>query len=180
MIKGCNSFMVKISVIAEMLNISKPTVYRKIEKLKLQKNVKVINGVRYIDSKGLEILKQKTNNEIIISPDEKKSLSDKENVIHEKESLTVNMEIEHLKRELKAKDEHIATLKNETILLHETLKHEQETLRNEQEAGKDLRKLIENSQVLLRQQQDKIFLLESPQDTPIKEKKSIWDIFKRN
>lgn len=169
--------MEKISVIAELLNVSKATIYRKIESLKLQHNVKVVNGVKYIDKKGLQILKQNKNNIDIVPPCENNPFSDKEIIVHDKDMLMLKNETEHLKRELQAKEEHISTLKGETLLLHETLKHEQETLRNEQEAGKDLRKLIENSQVLLKQQQDKILFLENP---TVKEKKSIWNIFKRD
>ena len=157
--------MYTVSDVAKMLNVSRVTIYRNIETTELQQHVTTKNKVKYIDNKGIDLLKEKLGCNIMQKENSNIGVTDQLHQLH-----MLQVETEHLKRELESKDKHIDTLTNETTMLHGMLQHEQE-------AGKDLRKLIENSQVLLRQQQDKIFLLES---LPVKEKRSIWDIFKRN
>lgn len=159
--------MYTVSDVAKMLNVSRVTIYRNIETTELQKHVTIKNKVKYIDDKGIDLLREKLGCNIMQQENSNIEVTEPLHDLHLLQVL--QLETEHLKCELEAKDKHIDTLTNETAML-------QGMLQNEQEAGKDLRKLIENSQVLLKQQQDKILFLESP---PIKEKRSFWDIFKR-
>jgi predicted RNase H-like nuclease (RuvC/YqgF family) len=148
--------MYSVSEVAKKLNVSRVTIYRNIETLDLQQYVTTKNSIKYIDIRGFECLKEKLgcNNE-----QECNSNNETTDLLHKLQMLQV--ETGHLKHELESKDKHIDTLMNETEML-------QRMLHNEQEASKDLRRLIENSQVLLKQQQDKIFLLESPKPTKLR------------
>ena len=162
--------MYTVSEVAKMLSVSRVTIYRNIETTELQQHVTTKNKVKYIDDKGFDLLKEKLGCNIMQQENSNIGVTEPSHDLHLLQML--QLEAEHLKRELEAKDKHIDTLTNETAMLQGMLQHEQE-------AGKDLRKLIENSQVLLRQQQDKIFLLESPPAPQDNSKKSIWSIFKR-
>lgn len=157
--------MFSVSEVAKKLNVARVTIYRNIETPELQQYVTVKNNVKYIDSTGLDLLKEKLG---CNTKQECNSNNETTDLLHQLQLLQA--ETEHLKRELESKDKHIDTLTGETQMLHDMLQHERES-------GKDLRRLIENSQVLLKQQQDKILLLENPEP---KEKRAIWNIFKRN
>ena len=158
--------MKRVLEVAEMLGVSKVTIYRKIETEKLQQYVTEHNKVRYIDDKGIELLRQKLCLPIEVTLEPENSNIETESTLHE--TAMLQLETEHLKRELEHKDMYINTLKAETEMLHQLLQHEKDT-------NKDLIRLIENSQVLLKQQQDKIFLLE--QSDPAPDKKSFWERF---
>jgi hypothetical protein len=157
--------MYTVSDVAKMLDVSRVTIYRKIETAELQQHVTIKNKVKYIDNKGIDLLKEKLGCNVVQQENSNIGVTDQ---LHELQML--QLETEHLKRELEAKDKHIETLTNETVMLQGMLQHEQES-------GKDLRKLIENSQILLKQSQDKIFFLESAEkqkDTP----KPWWRVWK--
>ncbi|EKD99357.1 MAG: hypothetical protein ACD_22C00284G0007 [uncultured bacterium] len=159
--------MYSVSEVAKMLNVSRVTIYRNIETEELQRYVTVKNKVKYIDLTGIDLLKEKLG---CNTKQECNSNIETTDVLHQLHKLQMlQTETEHLKRELESKERHIDTLTNETTMLHSMLQHEQE-------AGKDLRKLIENSQVLQKQQQEKILMLE---DSHTKEKSSFWDRFRR-
>lgn len=141
-----------VSEAAKKLNVSRVTIYRNIETPELQRYVTVKSNVKYIDNTWFEVLAEKLG---CNTKQECSSNIEISELFHKLHMLQV--ETEYLKRELENKDRHIDTLTNETRMLQDILHHEKE-------AGKDLRRIIENSQVLLRQQQDRILLLEEPKD----------------
>lgn len=132
-----------VSEAAKILSVARVTIYRNIVTPELQAHILEENNVKYIDDVGFEILRAKFNTTNTCN-------SEMENLLHEVTLL--QHETNHLKRELVSKQEHITTLKGDTEKL--------------QDANRDLIRLLENSQVLLKQEQDKVLLLEEKNRQP--------------
>jgi predicted transcriptional regulator YheO len=150
-----------MSEIAKMLCVSRQTVYNKIDKLNLQQHIQESDKGKILSEEGLNILKKALG--FTVS--------------------TVNIQSKPV-NDSKYMDSYIDTLKSEIEHLRAVIieKDRQSTEKDKQLCEKDkqiesLTRLIENGQILQRQQQDKILLLE---DSQTKQKSSFWDIFKRN
>lgn len=136
-----------ISEVAKLLGVSRQTIYNKIDKGNLQRFTKDTDKGKVISAEGIDVLKG-----ILFPANE-----------------TVNGQ-SNFANDSKYVDTLIDSLKSENTHL--------KTMNFEQSKQIDnLTRLLENSQVLQKQQQDKIFLLEDSQG---KEKSSFWDRFKRN
>jgi hypothetical protein len=152
-----------ISEVSKRLKVSKVTIYKKIAKVnELRNHVKQLKEGKCITTEGIEILKQ---------------------------SLSVNQYVKPSQQELKPEEGNQETATELIVYkrLTETLEKQVNELKEDKEnlygqlGIKDkqiesLARLNENAQVLLKQQQDKILLIENP---PIKGKLSFWDRFKR-
>jgi len=169
--------MKRIVEVAKLLGVTKVTIYRNIETVDLQQHVTIVDNVKYIDDKGIDILRQKLCNKVTVTNVIESNNIDTIKLLHDTEML--QQEIEHLKRELSSRDSHIETLKNDTEML-------QQILNQEREAGRDLRKLLEHNQVLMLDWKQKLFSLEqTTQEKNISLEKSTsllrkLNIFRRN
>jgi hypothetical protein len=164
----------KISEIVDMIGVSKATVYNKIGSLKdiLRNHINVRKGIKYIDSEGFSIIQDSIGFSKVQYTDLKEEFKIEQETINN--SIFSN-KIETLENNSKL----IESLETQLEYLKSVIAEKDRQLETRDSQISGMTKLVENSQVLLRQQQDKIFLLESPQDKPVKEKKSIWDIFRK-
>lgn len=154
------------------------TVYKKIDSIKdFGKYIKFKEGKKYITESGIEILRKsikKLQNDINIDVVVAEDIKDIQDNIQEKfkddtkEDVKV-VEDRQYSQYTDLQKEFTENLKQQILDLKGELLEKNDNI-------KSLTRLLENSQVLQKQQQDKIFLLESPQDN----KKSMWSIFKRN
>jgi hypothetical protein len=164
----------KISEIVDMIGVSKATVYNKIGSLKdiLRNHINVRKGIKYIDSEGFSIIQDSIGFSKVQYTDLKEEFKiEQENI----NNSIVSNKIETLENNSKL----IESLETQLEYLKSVIAEKDRQLETRDSQISGMTKLVENSQVLLRQQQDKIFLLESPQDKPVKEKKSIWYIFRK-
>ncbi len=139
-----------INDISILLNISKMTVYRKLNNKELKSHIVIKKGVKYFDDEGLRLLTQKLNKKTNNKSEEVKTdVNDnlpKKEVAADKDNYTISLksEIDFLRSEIKEKNLQIINLNNRL------------------ETEQDLHK---NSQILLKTQQDKpkeeILLLEN-------------------
>ena len=136
--------MYSFSEVAKLLKVSRQTVYNKIDKCGLQSFTSDTDKGKVINEEGFHKLKD------ILFP-----VND---AIHG-QSNSVN--------DSKYIDTLIDSLKNENTHIKGILSEQSKQIDN-------LTRLLENSQVLQKQQQDKILLLEEPREV-----KPFWNIFKR-
>jgi len=219
--------MLTVSELARDLNVSVQTIYKKINKSmkkELSEHIKDIDGQKFIDDEGIEIIKigfkpVKTGSEPVLNQFKSDDIISAQNLgnsvlngfkpnptgseltalTNENNSLKEQIEI------LKASNTAIETVLNqfktvqneEILFLREQNKYLQAELKSEREHSRDIaEKLVEltrNSQVLLKQEQEKnTFLLsENATETeqarssePIEQNKSIkkrlsWQFWKK-
>jgi Leucine-rich repeat (LRR) protein len=165
----------KISEIVDSIGVSKATVYNKLSSLKdiLRNHVKVRKGVRYVDYEGFQIIK----NSIGFSKEQYTDFTTPltENLIPEVENID-NIDDSSKLESLEINDKYLESLEKQIEYLKSIITEKDKQLETRDLQINDMTKLVENSQVLLKQQQEKILFLESP---PVKEKRSFWGMFKR-
>lgn len=149
--KGVENAVLKVVEVAELLGVSRGTIYKKIKKLspKLDNHVFKQHNTTYIDNTGIDILK----NNISVQDDTKVYTREHETI----EKSVVSSETDRLKDEL------IEDLKRQVKRLEEEV-----DLKNQQ---------FSNFQVLLKQEQDRSLLLEHQLDEKAETEmhKSIWE-----
>lgn len=169
--------MYTMSEAAKKIGVSRQSVYSKIDKENLGQYVKDSEKGKVITDKGFSILKGLFSEYIDSKPKIVNSQKDSKSMDNLENEVDSNSNEPVLDKENKNADTLQDTL---TVDYINSLKSEIESLKSiisdQSQQTVSLTRLLENSQVLQKQQQDKIFLLESPQDS----KKSIWSIFKRN
>lgn len=133
-----------ITEAAKQLQVSRVTVYKKIESIKdLKSHVKIKNNIKYIDDTGLDIIKlsMANNSDSKVDTEEEideavkqsnETYSEQFTDLQDKYINSLQSQIEYLKNELEVKNKLIS----------------------------DQARMIENSQVLLRDNQQKILMLE--------------------
>jgi hypothetical protein len=141
----------KISEITEIIGASKATIYNKIQCFQdiLRKHIKVRKGVKYIDSIGMEIIK----NSIGLS---KGKFENEEEASNRTNIAGLFEKLEDNKKYIDNLEGQIEFLKSDNIFLKEYLVKEIEA-KNKQLEAKD--QLLQNFQVLLREQKN---ILEAP------------------
>lgn len=140
--------MFKVSEVAEKLGVSKVSVYNRVNQNKemFKPHLKKVKSVTYIDNKGFEMLKKlfSKDNSFTTLQDEVKTL------YNEPETQDFSMYIEFKQ----VYEERINDLKEQV----EELKKDKENMINQ--IGQ-LTELNRNAQILIKQNQDKVLLLES-------------------
>lgn len=166
-----------VTEISEMLGYSKVTIYNRINSLKkeLKPYIKHKKNIIHIDDKGLLILKEDLG---LI--DVKSTLNDDDTLNNENIDSNSNLEdfkdisflIKTINETVKTGQEnYINSLLNQIEILKSELDKKDDQLNN-------TLRLLENSQVLIKQDKEKILMLESKEQ---KEKRGIFsNIFKRN
>lgn len=145
----------KVVDVAKMLDVSKVTIYEKMKLLKkeLKPYIKLKGNVKYIDTQGIEIIRRSLKDYQEEENNQENFTKSKLNTEHDIEGSIENAYIQHLKTEieyyrnqLKAKDEQINT-------------HME---------------LIQNFQVLIKQEQTKYLLLEEKYKEQQEAPKGFW------
>lgn len=166
-----------VAELSDMLGFSKVTIYNKINSLKtdLKPCIKHKKGITYIDDKGVLIIKRDLGlieYESTLNSKDKFKVDDSVNNEDLKQFKELNILVKTLKEEVKTgQDEHTKSLLNQIELLKSELNKKDDQINN-------TLRLLENSQILLRENKEKIVMLESKE----KEKKnfSFKDLFSRN
>lgn len=161
----------KISEIVDIIGVSKATIYNKLSSLQdlLRNHINIRKGIKYIDYEGFEIIK----NAIGLSKERYTDL--KENSLTELESIDngkVSSELETLEKNNK----YLESLEIQIEYLKSVITEKDKQLETKDIQISEITKLVENGQVLQKQQHDKILLLE---DSHAKQKRSFWNMFKR-
>lgn len=152
MIKGDTLQMYTITEISKMIGVSRQAIYKKIDREELQPYLKDSEKGKVITEKGLTILKGFFSDYL-----DSKQVTDNERQKSSKH--TDNLQTDYI-QSLKSEIDHLKSI----------------TTDQSQQIG-NLTQLLQNSQILLKQQQDKILLLENPIET---KRRSIWSLFKHN
>jgi predicted DNA-binding protein YlxM (UPF0122 family) len=155
--------MYSISEISKMIGVSRQSIYKKIDKEGLQEYLIDGEKGKVVTDEGLDVLKGLFSEYLDSKPDT-------DNLQEKNSSTTDNLQADY-----------IDSLKSDIEYLKGVISDERESLRDiisdQSQQITSLTRLLENSQVLLKQQQEKILFLESP---PVKEKASFWSsIFNR-
>lgn len=163
--------MKTIKQIADEIGVSKQAVQKRISReplcTSIQEYISTCEGVKYIDETGENLIKsafaktQPTTSDIDVPvdiPDNQQPNvhSDVHTDVHSEILKTLQENLLILQEQLKVKDKQIDDLENNNRELHEEMKVEREHSR--QQADK-LAELTRNSQILLKQEQDKNALL---------------------
>lgn len=143
--------------VSKKLNISKVTVYKKINSVKgLTEFITVKNNVKYINEEGFEFLKELTVNHVNSKGLKGVNSEDKKNNVEGIEYKAFNY----------LQEDYINTLKKQIEEKDRQLEEKDKIIKKQME-------LNENNQVLLRQEKERLMLLEANNN------KSFWKrIFK--
>lgn len=164
-----------VAQISEELGFSKVTIYNKINSLKsdLKGCIQQKKGITYINSKGLSIIRASLglniDDDALINDDEFKATStvDNENL---KQFKDIDYLIETIKKTLETSQE------NYINSLLSQIEHLQLELNKKDEQLNNTLRLLENSQILIRDNKEKILELESMEQ---KEKRSFFNWFRK-
>ena len=158
-----------------MLGFSKVTIYNKINSLKsdLKGCISKKKGITYINSKGLSIIRAslglKVDEDTLINDDEFKAEDTLNN-----EDIKQFKDIENLVETIKKTVE--TGQENYINSLLDQIEHLKEELNRKDEQLNNTLRLLENSQVLIKDNKEKILELESQEQ---KERRSFFNWFKK-
>lgn len=152
--------MYKVIEVAEKLGVSKVTIYKKVNSLKqeIKPYIYKKKGITYIDDTGIEMIKNSLDvNQCVSKVKSEVKTEEIYNSCKQEKSMDVNRltgEIDGLQNDyINALKEQIDYLKNEL-----DIKNNQLTVKDHQLNNKD--ELIRNFQILLKEDKDRILLLE--------------------
>jgi hypothetical protein len=124
-----------VSEISDLIGLSKVSIYNKLKLKELQEHISKNQGITYVDEVGFNLIKEGL-----------KLKEDDLNVLNEEDQ----------KEGSKADDERLLTINIELIkTLNDQLKEKDIQISKKDIQISELHKLIENTQILLKQQQDK-------------------------
>ena len=148
--------MKKVSEVAELLGVTRQTVYNHIDKIDKEINsyIYIKEGVKVIDKKGIELIKASIDGKDIFTKEFTEDLQKQDDIQNDnvKEAL----------------QDHIDSLKSEIERLEKELKEKNKQLDNKDQ-------LMQNFQVMLQNKEDKIYQLEGEVE---EQKQSILDKIK--
>ena len=152
----------KILEVSKQLKVSKQTIYKKLNKNDdLKQYVTTKNNIQYFDEKGLEFLDSLISKQVTVTPvnqEQETKETSNENNCHSEVSTSYNRlqddYIEHLKKQLEEKDKQL--LEKDRLMDKIISEHTE---------------LVRNSQILLREKEEKILMLESKEQ---KKKQNFW------
>lgn len=168
-----------ISEASKILKTTRATVYKKVERLdSIQEHIVTKNNGKFIDDIGLEMIRQS-----LIDNQKSKSYTkvDTPECIPQTSEKDDNLDSKPLEVYTEASIQLVDSLQRHIQELTKQLdiKDKQIEIKDNQISAKDrqidaLTDISKNNQVLLREAQQKIFLLESPKEQG---KRSFWDRF---
>lgn len=153
-----------IAEASEILSVSKVTIYNKLKALKkeLKDHVRTKQGIKYIDTEGLEVIKVSMSGKV-------EGLNDLNNEEVAATAEALNFEgLNAFNKELKSLEKVIG-------ILEKQLEEKDRQLERKDEQLKHNDKILENFQVLLREEQQNRLLLEERINQVKEEPKSFWD-----
>ena len=147
--------MFKVIEVAEKLKVSKVSIYNKVNQNKdiLKQHVKKVKSVTYITDEGLEIIEK-----LFCKDNEFKTLNNDDNSLNNDTVKQDNSMVEEFKT---LYDERINDLKVQI----DGLNKDKENLHQQIDKLTELNK---NAQILIKQEQDKVLLLESKKEPLLK------------
>lgn len=166
-----------VAELSDMLGFSKVTIYNKINSLKtdLKPYIKHKKGVTYIDDKGVLIIKRDlglNQDESTLNSNDDFKVEDPVNDEDLKGFKELNILVKTLKKEVKTgQDDYTNSLLDQIELLKSELNKKDDQINN-------TLRLLENSQILLRENKEKIVMLENKEKE--KKKFSFKGLFSRN
>lgn len=166
-----------VAELSDMLGFSKVTIYNKINSLKtdLKPYIKHKKGVTYIDDKGVLIIKRDlglNQHESTLNSNDDFKVEDPVKDEDLKGFKELNILVKTLKKEVKTgQDDYTNSLLDQIELLKSELNKKDDQINN-------TLRLLENSQILLRENKEKIVMLENKEKE--KKKFSFKDLFSRN
>jgi chromosome segregation ATPase len=183
--------MFSISELSRTLNVSTQSLYKKINKSmkdELKPYIQTINGQIFIDERGAEVIKNSLQPLSVVDNENKQNVvnqdnNDIENSSNHADNSVVNQNLtdmidfykkqcETLQDELQSEREQIKDLQSE---LKTEREHSRDITRTLAELTHNSQELTRNSQLLLKQEQDKSTLLlsdERPHEIPTEKKDS--------
>lgn len=153
--------MYSISQAAKLIGVSRQSVYNRLDREELQEYICITSKGKMLRIEGLDTLKslypvrpdshqtdngQSEDNILIDNGQVSDSSQTVENLSTDKYINSIEEQLEYMKTIIIEKDKQLTAYQEQTV---------------------SLTRLLENSQVLLKQHQDKIFLLESPKQTKL-------------
>lgn len=166
-----------VSELSDMLGFSKVTIYNKINSLKtdLKPYIKHKKGVTYIDDKGVLIIKRDLGLIEVESTLNSNGEFKVDNPVNNevlKEFKELNVLVKTLKTEVETgQDNYTKSLLDQIELLKSELNKKDDQINN-------TLRLLENSQILLKENKEKILMLENKEEE--KKKFSFKSFFSRN
>ena len=166
-----------VAELSDMLGFSKVTIYNKINSLKtdLKPYIKHKKGVTYIDDKGVLIIKRDlglNQHESTLNSNDDFKVEDPVKDEDLKGFKELNILVKTLKKEVKTgQDDYTNSLLDQIELLKSELNKKDDQINN-------TLRLLENSQILLRENKEKIVMLENKEKE--KKKFSFKGLFSRN
>jgi hypothetical protein len=150
-----------ISEASKLLKVSKVTIYKKLDKVNgLKEHIKQLKEGKCISEEGFELLKKSIQLTPFTKPLQQEFKADNENEVSERDLIVYKQLITNLESQ-------VNDLKDDRQKLYEQLGTKDKQIDS-------LTRLNENSQVLLKQHQEKILFLEDSQTKEPEEKKSLW------
>ena len=153
--------------VTELLKISRSTLFNRLDKFGLyleeNKHVTMEKGKKFIDSVGVEVIKKNSVHSPDVLNTSEKTLDERDRVIEmlKKDIENLNIQLELYKSNIQDKSARISNLDNEVNNKNNQINELIETVRESRESVKEAHKLNENNQMLLRESQQSILMLES-------------------
>lgn len=165
-----------VAELSNMLGFSKVTIYNKVNSLKtdLKPHIKHKKGITYIDDKGVLIIKRDLGlkeDENTLNDADKFKADDPVKYEGLNQSKEFNILVKTLNEKVKtSQDDYIKSLLDQIELLKSELNKKDDQINN-------TLRLLENSQILIKDNKEKILMLENEEE---KKKFSFKNIFSRN
>ena len=141
--------MYSISEVAKMLSVSRQSVYNRLDRTELIGHIHETDKGKMLTTVGIAILKTMYP----VKPDSQKTVSVQSEICQD---LQNGQEPDSLFETL------LSSLKEQNDYLKSIISEKDRQLSAKEENTTNLTRLLENSQVLLKQQQERILLLEQP------------------
>lgn len=155
--------MKKVSEVAELLGVTRQTVYNHIDKIDKQINshIYIKEGVKVIDEQGIELIKSSIDGKDIFTEEFTEDLQQQD-----------DPQNDNVKEALQ---DHINSLKSEIDRLENELQEKNKQLDKKDQLLDNKDQLMQNFQIMLQKKEDKIYQLEGEVE---EEQKSIIDKIK--
>lgn len=149
-----------VAEVSEQLGVSKQTIYTKLNTFKkdLKPYIRIQNNTRYIESEGIEIIKNSIQanqfNSSNLKYDESEDELEELRVLKNEYFQDLKQQIEYLKVELEKRDRQLESKDKQIISLNDLVRNSQVLLKQEQE-----KKLLMQEQLkeeILKKQQEQI------------------------
>lgn len=184
----------KVSELSDLLKVSKQSIYNKIKLKEIEPYVSRSKGITYVSEDGFNLIKEILNVKMPVESDETNDVSNESDILNEVVTTIENKEFQDgFNLDLNYTEDYINTLKSENEKLWLQLQEKDKQISELLLRLEQTSKIVENSQVLLREKVNDPLLLEERFNNfeckldEVKErmnqrhheKKSFWDNFRK-